>query len=79
MVHVKVGFLHMDMNEKQIFSTEGELSFPVLYLRSIMSVSYAIFIYLDGQIVLWHDGPNYATPLNNTAILYERTGSAPTH
>ena len=52
---------------------------PELHLRPIVGGSYAIFTYLDGQIVLWHDGPDYEAPLNNGAILYERDGAAPTH
>lgn len=50
-----------------------------LHLRPIVGGSYAVFTYIDGQIVLWHDGPDYESPLNNGAILYEREGAAPTH
>lgn len=52
---------------------------PELHLRPIVGGSYAIFTYLDGKIVLWHDAPDYESPLNNGAILYERDGAAPTH
>lgn len=52
---------------------------PELHLRPIMGGSYAIFTYLDGEIVLWHEGTDYESPLNNGAILYERDGAAPTH
>ncbi len=51
----------------------------LLHLSPIVGGSYAVFTYFDGQIVLWHDGPDYESPLNNGAILYERDGAAPTH
>ncbi|WP_312425558.1 hypothetical protein [Lacrimispora sp.] len=60
------------------FDMNGD-GIPELHLRPIVGGSYAIFTYLDGQIVLWHNGPDYETPLNNGAILYERDGAAPTH
>ncbi|SNT04169.1 hypothetical protein SAMN05446037_10359 [Anaerovirgula multivorans] len=60
------------------FDMNGD-GIPELHLRPIVGGSYAIFTYLDGQIVLWHDGTNYESPLNNGAILYERDGAAPTH
>ena len=50
-----------------------------LHLRPIAGGSYAIFTYQAGQIVLWHNGPDYESPQNNGAILYERDGVAPTH
>lgn len=61
-----------------LFDMNGD-GISELHLRPIVGGSYAIFTYLDGQIVLWHDGPDYETPLNNGAILYERDGAAPTH
>lgn len=61
-----------------IFDMNGD-SIPELHLRPIAGGSYAIFTYLDGQLILWHDGPDYESPLNNGAILYERDGAAPTH
>lgn len=66
----KTYYTLFDMNADEI---------PELHLRPIVGGSYAIFTYLDGQIVLWHDGPDYETPLNNKAILYERESAAPTH
>jgi len=67
---LKTYYALFDMNEDGI---------PELHLRPIVGGSYAVFTYLDGQIVLWHDGPDYESPLNNGAILYERNGAAPTH
>ena len=61
-----------------LFDMNGD-GISELHLRPIVGGSYAIFTYLDGQIVLWHDGPDYEAPLNNGAILYERDGAAPTH
>lgn len=61
-----------------LFDMNGD-GIPELHLRPIVGGSYAIFTYLDGQMVLWHDGPDYEFPLNNGAILYERDGAAPTH
>jgi hypothetical protein len=67
---LKTYYTLFDMNEDGI---------PELHLRPIVGGSYAIFTYLDGQIVLWHGGSDYESPLNNGAILYERDGAAPTH
>ncbi|BCJ92695.1 hypothetical protein acsn021_02640 [Anaerocolumna cellulosilytica] len=61
-----------------LFDMNGD-GIPELHLRPIAGGSYSIFTYLDGQIVLWHNGPDYESPLNNGAILYERDGAAPTH
>lgn len=61
-----------------IFDMNGD-GIPELHLRPTVGGIYAVFTYLDGQIVLWHDGPDYESPLNNGAILYERGGAAPTH
>lgn len=61
-----------------LFDMNGD-GISELHLRPITGGSYAIFTYLDGQIVLWHDGPDYEAPLNNGAILYERDGAAPAH
>jgi hypothetical protein len=61
-----------------LFDMNGD-GIPELHLRPIVGGSYAIFTYLDEQIVLWHAGPDYESPLNNGAILYERDGAAPTH
>lgn len=61
-----------------LFDMNGD-GIPELHLRPIAGGSYAIFTYIDGQVVLWHDGPDYESPLNNGAILYERHGAAPTH
>lgn len=61
-----------------LFDMNGD-GIPELHLRPIVGGSYAIFTYLNGKIVLWHDGPDYESPLNNGAILYERDGAAPTH
>jgi hypothetical protein len=61
-----------------LFDMNGD-GIPELHLRPIVGGSYAIFTYLDGEIVLWHEGSDYESPLNNGAILYERDGAAPTH
>lgn len=61
-----------------LFDMNGD-GIPELHLRPIVGGSYAIFTYLNGQIVLWHEGPDYESPLNDGAILYERDGAAPTH
>lgn len=61
-----------------LFDMNGD-GIPELHLRPVVGGSYLIFTYLDGQIVLWHSGPDYESPLNNRAILYERDGAAPTH
>lgn len=61
-----------------LFDMNGD-GIPELHLRPIVGGGYAIFTYFDGQVVLWHDGPDYESPLNNGAILYERNGAAPTH
>ncbi len=61
-----------------LFDMNGD-GIPELHLRPVAGGSYLIFTYLDGQIVLWHSGPDYESPLNNGAILYERDGAAPTH
>ena len=61
-----------------LFDMNGD-GIPELHLRPIAGGGYAVFTYLDGQIVLWHDGPDFESPLNNRAILYERDGAAPTH
>lgn len=60
------------------FDMNGD-GIPELHLRPTEGGSYMIFTYLDGQIVLWHNGPDYEGPINNGAILYERDGAAPTH
>lgn len=52
---------------------------PELHLRPVTGGSYVIFTYLNNQVTLWHNGPDYESPLNNGAILYERDGGAPTH
>lgn len=52
---------------------------PELHLRPTAGGSYSVFTYRDGQVVLWHNGPDYESPRNNGAILYERDGAAPTH
>lgn len=67
---LKTYYALFDMNDDGI---------PELHLRPLVGGSYAVFTYLDGQIVLWHYGPDYESPLNNGAILYERNGAAPTH
>ena len=61
-----------------LFDMNGD-GIPELHLRPIAGGSYAIFTYQEGKIVLWHNGPDYESPLNNGAILYERDGAAPTH
>lgn len=61
-----------------LFDMNGD-GIPELHLRPIVGGGYAVFTYLDGEIVLWHYGPDYESPLNNGAILYERDGAAPTH
>lgn len=61
-----------------LFDMNGD-GIPELHLRPVVGGSYLIFTYLDGQIVLWHSGPDYESPLNNGAILYQRDGAAPTH
>jgi hypothetical protein len=61
-----------------LFDMNGD-GIPELHLRPVAGGSYVIFTYLDGKIVLWHNGPDYESPLNNGAILYERDGAAPTH
>jgi len=61
-----------------LFDMNGD-GIQELHLRPVAGGSYLIFTYLDGQIVLWHSGPDYESPLNNGAILYERDGAAPTH
>ncbi len=61
-----------------LFDMNGD-GISELHLRPITGGSYAVFAYIDGQIVLWHDGPDYESPLNNGAFLYERDGAAPTH
>ena len=61
-----------------LFDMNGD-GIPELHLRPIEGGRYVIFTYLDGQIVLWHDGPDYESPLDNGSILYERSGAAPTH
>lgn len=61
-----------------LFDMNGD-GIPELHLRPAMSGIYAIFTYLDGQIILWYNGPDYEAPLNNGAILYKRDGAAPTH
>ncbi len=67
---LKTYYALFDMNEDGI---------PEFHLRPIAGGSYAIFTYLNGQIVLWYEGTDYESPLNNGAILYERAGAAPTH
>ena len=61
-----------------LFDMNGD-GIPELHLRPGVGGSYVIFTYMDGQIVLWHNGPDYESPLNNSAILYQRDGAAPTH
>lgn len=61
-----------------LFDMNGD-GVPELHLRPIAGGGYAIFTYSNGQVVLWHCGPDYESPLNNGAILYEREGAAPTH
>ncbi len=61
-----------------LFDMNGD-GVPELHLHAIAGGIYTVFTYLDGQIVLWHAGPDYESPLNNGAILYERDGAAPTH
>ena len=61
-----------------LFDMNGD-GIPELHLRPITGGSYAIFTYLNGQIVLWYQGTDYESPLNNGAILYERDGAAPAH
>lgn len=61
-----------------LFDMNGD-GVPELHLRPVEGGKYVVFTYTDGQVVLWHDGPDYESPLNNGAILYERDGAAPTH
>ncbi len=61
-----------------LFDMNGDGT-PELHLRPIVGGGYAVFTYLNGQIVLWHEDTDYEAPLNNGAILYEREGAAPTH
>lgn len=61
-----------------LFDMNGD-KIPELHLRPIVGGSYVIFTYQDGQLALWHEGPDYEAPLDNGAILYERESAAPTH
>lgn len=61
-----------------LFDMNGD-EIPELHLRPVTGGGYVIFTYHDEQIVLFHEGPDYESPLNNGAILYERDGAAPTH
>ncbi len=61
-----------------LFDMNGD-GLPELHLRPIAGGGYVIFTYLNGQIVLWHEGPDYEAPLDSGAILYQRDGAAPTH
>lgn len=38
-----------------------------------------IFWIKNDKVTLWYQGTNYSKPLNNRAILYERSGDAPQH
>ena len=46
----KTYYALFDMNGDQV---------PELHLRPVVGGSYAIFTYVDEQIVLWHTGPDY--------------------
>lgn len=78
-VTIKDISLEPDLKTYYAFYDMNGDGIPELHLRPIVGGSYAIFTYLDGQIALWHNGPDYESPLNNKAILYERDGGAPTH
>lgn len=63
-------------NQYALFDMNGD-GLPELHVRSVDS--YDIFIYNNGNIILWHSDVSYSYPLNNGAILYIRNGGAPSH
>lgn len=63
-------------NQYALFDMNGD-ELPELHVRSVYS--YDIFTYNDENIVLWHTDVSYSHPLNNGAILYTRSGGAPSH
>lgn len=59
-----------------IYDMNGD-SIPELIIKT--GRSFDIFWIKNDKVTLWYQGTNYAKPLNNKAILYERPGGAPKH
>lgn len=59
-----------------IYDMNGD-DIPELIIRTVKGLD--IFWIKNDKVTLWYQGTNYAKPLNNKAILYERPGGAPKH
>lgn len=59
-----------------IYDMNGD-DIPELIIRTVKGLN--IFWIKNDKVTLWYQGTNYAKPLNNKAILYERPGGAPVH
>ena len=78
-VNIKDIILGPDLPTYYAFFDMNGDGIPELHLRPVDSAMYEIFTYRNGQVVAWHGGPDWESPLSNGAILYERPGGAPTH
>lgn len=59
-----------------IYDMNGD-DIPELIIKTENALD--IFWIKNDKVTLWYQGTNYAKPLNNRAILYERSGDAPQH
>ncbi len=59
-----------------VYDMSGD-NIPELIIKT--QRAFDIFMIKDNAVTVWHQGSNYAKPLNNMAILYERPGGAPEH
>ena len=57
-----------------IYDMNGD-DIPELIIRTVKGLD--IFWIKNDKVTLWYQGTNYSKPLNNRAILYERSGGAP--
>ena len=59
-----------------VYDMSGD-NIPELIIKTPRA--FDIFMIKDNAVTVWHQDSNYAKPLNNMAILYERPGGAPEH
>lgn len=57
-----------------IYDMNGD-DIPELIIKTVKGLD--IFWIKNDKVTLWYQGTNYSKPLNNRAILYERSGGAP--
>lgn len=75
-------YLNLDADSQEnnwdyaIYDMNGD-EIPELLIRGRISL-YIFWIY-NNELALWRSDVNYSKPLNNMALLYERSGGAPDH